>query len=75
MRFPDGSGVELCRRLRGLQPHAPVVFYTGRGNEADRAAALAACGAAFVAKPSTDQLIREVERLLGEVRGQRSVKA
>ena len=74
MRFPDGSGVELCRRLRGLQPHAPVVFYTGRAYETDRAAALAACAAAFVAKPSIDQLIREVERLLGEARGRMSAK-
>ncbi len=63
MSFPDGSGVELCRLLRELQPHAPVVFYTGRVYEADRTAAFAAC-AAYVAKPSIDQLVREVERLL-----------
>lgn len=69
MRFPDGSGVELCGRLRALQPHAPVVFYTGKAYEADRRAAFAACAAAYVAKPSIDQLIREVEQLLVDVRG------
>lgn len=72
MRLPDGSGVELCRRLRELQPHAPVVFYTGRAYEADRAAAFAACAAAYVPKPSIDQLISEVEHLLAEDREQRS---
>lgn len=69
MTLPDGTGVELCRQLRELQPHAPVVFYTGRAYEADRSAALAACAAAYVAKPSIDQLVREVERLLAEAGG------
>jgi CheY-like chemotaxis protein len=68
MSLPDGTGVELCRQLRELQPHAPVVFYTGRAYEADRNAALAACAAAYVIKPSIDQLVREVERLLADVR-------
>lgn len=62
--FPDGSGIDLCKRLRELHPDAPVVFYSGRAYEADRNAALAACAEAYVAKPSIDQLISEVERLL-----------
>ena len=70
VRFPDGSGIELCKRLRELHPHAPVVFYSGRAYEADRSEALAACAEAYVAKPSIDQLVREVERLLAEVRGE-----
>lgn len=72
MGFPDGSGVELCVRLRELQPHAPVVFYTGRAYEADRGAALAASAAAYVAKPSIDQLVGEVERLLAEAGARKS---
>ena len=69
VRFPDGSGIDLCKRLRELHPHAPVVFYSGRAYEADRNEALAACAEAYVAKPSIDQLVSEVERLLAEVRG------
>ena len=69
VRFPDGSGIDLCKRLRELHPHAPVVFYSGRAYEADRNAALEACAEAYVAKPSIDQLISEVERLLAEARG------
>src|SRR6266403_1344387 len=25
VRLPDGTGIELCQRLRGLQPHARLV--------------------------------------------------
>jgi two-component system, OmpR family, response regulator len=69
VRFPDGSGIDLCKRLRELHPHAPVVFYSGRAYEADRNEALSACAEAYVAKPSIDQLVSEVERLLAEARG------
>ena len=68
VRFPDGSGIDLCKRLRELHPDAHVVFYSGRAFDADRSAALEACAAAYVAKPSIDQLVHEVERLLAEVR-------
>jgi len=69
VRFPDGSGIDLCKRLRELHPHAPVIFYSGKAYEADRNEALGACAEAYVAKPSIEQLVREVERLLAEVRG------
>lgn len=62
--FPDGSGIELCKQLREMQPGVPVVFYSGKAYDADRRAALAACAEAYVAKPAIDQLLREVERLL-----------
>ncbi|HKC63484.1 MAG TPA: response regulator, partial [Pyrinomonadaceae bacterium] len=28
-RLPDGSGLDLCRRLNELTPHVPVIFYSG----------------------------------------------
>jgi CheY-like chemotaxis protein len=66
--FPDGSGIELCKRLRERQPHAPAIFYTGKAYDADRREALDACAEAYVAKPAIDQLVREVERLLGQIK-------
>jgi CheY-like chemotaxis protein len=30
-RFRDGSGLLLCRRLLEINPHVPVVFYSGEG--------------------------------------------
>jgi CheY-like chemotaxis protein len=28
-RFADGSGKELCEKLRDFDPHTPIIFYTG----------------------------------------------
>lgn len=67
--FPDGSGIDLCKRLRERQPNAPVVFYSGKAYDTDRSQALAACAEAYVAKPAIEQLVSEVERLLAEFRG------
>jgi CheY-like chemotaxis protein len=62
--FPDGSGIDLCKHLRERQPQARVIFYSGKAYDADRREALDVCAEAYVAKPSIDQLIGEVERLL-----------
>lgn len=70
--FPDGSGIELCKRLRELRPGVPVIFYSGRASADDRRAALEACAEAYVAKPAIDQLLAEVERLLAASAEQRS---
>ena len=65
MRFPDGSGVEMCRRLRELQPHAPVVFYTGAAYDSDRQDALDAGAQDYLVKPTDiDKLVETVKGLL-----------
>lgn len=35
-RFPEGSGLELCRQLRELHPQIPIVFYSSDAYETDR---------------------------------------
>ena len=51
VRLPDGTGVELCQRLRGLHPTVPVLYYSAYGTQADHEAALATCGDAYLRKP------------------------
>jgi DNA-binding response OmpR family regulator len=63
-RFPDGTGIDLCRRLRAIVPDASIIFYTGDAYQLHRDEALAAGADAFVPKPAIDLLIKEVNALL-----------
>lgn len=76
-RYPDGSGADLCRQLRQVRPHTPVVFYSGAYLAEDKARGLGAGAEAYVVKPEIDGLLTAVERALrgqeggapGEIRG------
>jgi DNA-binding response OmpR family regulator len=61
VRLPDGTGVELCQKLRGLYPHVPVLYYSAYGTEADHQAALEVCGDAYLRKPVR---IAEIEKTI-----------
>src|SRR5919202_2190799 len=42
--LPDGSGLELCRRIREFDKATPILFYSAAAYEMDRVEALK-CGA------------------------------
>jgi len=65
-RLPDGTGLELCKRLHELTPNVPCIFYTGDAYEMHRREAFAAGADAYVAKPDLDALINAVEKLLAD---------
>ena len=65
-RLPDGSGLELCKRLNALTPDVPCVFYTGDAYEIHRKEALAAGADAYVPKPDFERLIQTVNQFLAE---------
>jgi DNA-binding response OmpR family regulator len=64
VRLPDGTGVELCQKLRTLRPGVPILYYSAYGNEADHQTALAACGDAYLKKPVS---ITEIENLIAKM--------
>lgn len=64
--LPDGSGLELCRKLNQVTPGVPCVLYTGDAYDIHKTEALAAGADAFVAKPDIDGLIDNVRKLLSE---------
>src|SRR5213078_3804513 len=35
VRLPDGTGVELCQKLRALNSKIPILYYSAYGDEAD----------------------------------------
>lgn len=53
--IPGGSGIELCRQLRGLDPTVPILFVSGRSDEASVSRGLDAGADDFVNKPFRPQ--------------------
>lgn len=50
-RLPDGTGIELCQKLRELQPAVPIMYYSAYGDDAEHRAAINTCGDAYLKKP------------------------
>lgn len=65
----DLDGVELCRRLRMIDPHAFVVFFSGAAYESDRQKAMDAGANAYVCKPAVDELISTISKFTAESAG------
>lgn len=51
VRLPDGTGIELCQKLRRIQPEAPIIYYSAYADDADQQKALSVCGDAYLKKP------------------------
>ena len=51
VRLPDGTGVDLCRRLHQQHPYIPTIYYSAYGDGTEAEEALAQCGDAYLKKP------------------------
>jgi CheY-like chemotaxis protein len=60
----EGSGTELCQKIREFDQLTPIIFYSGAVYESDRREALQAGASAFVPKPHIDELLQTVNRFL-----------
>jgi CheY-like chemotaxis protein len=60
----EGSGTELCQKIREFDTQTPIIFYSGAAYESDRREALQAGANAFVVKPNIDELLKTVNRFL-----------
>jgi CheY-like chemotaxis protein len=65
-RLPDGSGLDLCRKLNKATPDVPVIFYTGDAYALHREEGLCAGAEAYVAKPNIDELVATVNECLAD---------
>ena len=64
VRLPDGTGIELCQRLRKLQPGVPIVYYSAYADDAAQKEALSVCGDAYLRKPTS---AIELEQMIAAV--------
>ena len=71
VRLPDGTGVELCQKLRALRPTMPILYYSAYGDEEDHENALATCGDANLKKPVC---IADIESSIAQLLAQRTEK-
>ena len=65
----EGSGIELCKKLRERDPGTPILFYSGAGFDSDKQEAFVSGAQAYLTKPvDNDELVKEVFRLISEAR-------
>ena len=50
--LPDGSGLDLCVRIREFDKATPILFYSAAAYENDRAEAIESGAQAYLVKPS-----------------------
>ena len=67
--FEDGTGLDLCRQIRGFDSQTPLLFYTGEiGDDAVRMA-LAAGAQGYLIKPvAVDSLLQALSEYVAEPR-------
>ncbi len=51
--LPDGSGIDLCKRIRELDCHTPVIFYSAAAYDHDRVRAFNAGAQGYLTKPAS----------------------
>ena len=51
-RLPDGSGLDLCRKIREFDPLTPILFYSAAAYEVDKEQALMSGAQGYLTKPS-----------------------
>ena len=62
----DGSGSDLCAKLRREFPNIPVVFYTGSATPQQRQSGMLSGAAAYLVKPYSELVAPTVFRLVNE---------
>ncbi len=55
--MPVLSGIELCRRLREIDPSTPIIFFSGATFPTDKAEAFASGAQDYLTKPATREYL------------------
>jgi DNA-binding response OmpR family regulator len=68
--LPDGTGFELCQRVREFDQVTPVLFYSGAVFDSDKLAAIQAGAQGYLAKPCPfSDLLRAITVLIDHAEG------
>jgi DNA-binding response OmpR family regulator len=62
--MPDGSGIELCRKVRELGIETPIIFVSGAAQTTDVEEALASGADRYLTKPCEPDLLKKVVKEL-----------
>jgi len=55
----DGTGIELCQRLREFDPGTPIMFFSGAAYKTDKQAALDSGAQCYLVKPADIKVLRD----------------
>jgi len=74
VRLPDGSGYDICKKLRTLGFHQPILMVTARRAEIDKVIGLESGADDYITKPyGLHELLARVRALLRRAYGEFSV--
>ena len=71
--LPDLDGFELCRRLRNVDPHTPILFFSGAAYEVDKKRGIEAGADAYVTKPDIEGLIKSITQFVSPEQSRHAV--
>lgn len=63
-RLSGLDGFELCRRMRDVDPHTPILFFSGAAYEADKKRGIEAGATVYVSKPDVYDLLGRISQLV-----------
>jgi DNA-binding response OmpR family regulator len=58
--LPDGSGIDLCRTIKGQHPTSPIVFTSGSSTRSEIAEAIDAGADKYMLKPCEPEKLKEI---------------
>ena len=64
--LPGLDGFELCRRMREFDPHAPILFFSGAPDEADKEKGIEAGANAYFIKPDIHGLVVGIKHFFSQ---------
>ncbi len=71
VRLPDGSGFDICRQMRQMSLHQPILFLTARAEEMDKVLGLEMGADDYLTKPfGMRELLSRVRALLRRAYGE-----
>jgi len=62
--LPDLDGFELCRQVRTLDPHTPILFFSGAAYEVDKLRGIEAGANDYVSKPDVEGVLGRIKQFL-----------
>jgi DNA-binding response OmpR family regulator len=51
--LPDGSGIDFCKKIREVDLHTPIIFYSAAAYEDDKTLAFTAGAQGYLTKPAS----------------------
>lgn len=75
LMFPAGSGLELCRKIRKVDPQTPLIFYSAHTAQVSPYMVDAAGAQAAISKTARfDELQESIARLIGGADGSQGLE-